>query len=428
MESDTFEQHLKKYLPDHEIESLTLELKKQQIYSCLLADTEKISLSKLKEIFPSLIPHPVVPNAFLYKKEEMEPGKSLLFEIGAFYLLEPCSPLVAYFLSPSENDLVLDLAAAPGGKCIHASFLMTNHGQILANEIRSSRAEILSSNIEKYGRKNVIVCSEDPEKLENRFPDTFSKIILDAPCSGSGMFRKEQKMREDWSLEKVHRCAALQKELILMAYNMLIPGGELVYSTCSFSYEEDEEVIDFLLSKTDAVLLSIPFFPGEYRSSMKEAVHLFPHRFQGEGHFIAKIKKPGILTVDIPKKTNTRKEYLNLPEGYLFINRDEEMFLTNRSLSLKGLHILRAGIKIGKADAKRGIVYDHAVSRLTPSFLPSIEVTETEAKEFILGMTLQKECHEGYVILTYLSIPFALGKSVHGQIKNHYPKGLRKKI
>lgn len=428
MEPNAFEQHLKKYLPDHEIEALSQELETQQIYSCLLADTEKISLPELTEIFPSLVPHPVVPNAFLYNKEEEEPGKSLLFETGAFYLLEPCSPLVAHFLSPSEDDLVLDLAAAPGGKCIHASLLMKNHGQILANEISSSRAEVLSSNIEKYGRKNVIVCCEEPSKLGRRFPDTFSKIILDAPCSGSGMFRKEKKMRADWSLEKVHRCAILQKELILEAYDMLIPGGELVYSTCSFSYEEDEEVIEFLLSKTDAILLEIPSFPGEYRSSMKETVHLFPHRFHGEGHFIAKIKKPGFLPGIILKKTVIRKEFPDLPEGSLFINRDGEIFLTNHNLPLKGLHILRAGIKIGKKDTKRGIIYDHAISRLMPPLLPSIEVTEEEARAFILGLTLQKTAPEGYVVLTYLSVPFALGKSVGGQIKNHYPKGLRKKI
>ena len=257
---------------------------------------DKIEISTLKSIYPDLIDHPVCKNSFIYDKEKLDLGKTLLFEIGAFYIYEPCSPIVSYLLDLQEDDLVLDMCAAPGGKSIHTSFLMHNKGLLVSNELSKSRAEVLSSNVEKYGRVNTIVISEDGVNLKKDYKNTFSKIILDAPCSGSGMFKKEPKMMDDWTLEKMLSLTKIQKELILSAYEMLLPGGTMIYSTCSFSYEEDEEIVKHLLSSTDAELINIEDFKGTYRSDLDKTIHLFPHRFDGEGHYIAKIRKPGILT------------------------------------------------------------------------------------------------------------------------------------
>ena len=337
-----FFSHLKKYLSSNEIDLLKEELNKEQKYSSILIDEDKINPNEILKLYPSLIPHPIVKNVFLFDKKELDLGKSLLFEIGAFYIFEPCSSLVNYFLNPNENDIILDMASAPGGKTIHASFLMHNKGQIIANEISSSRAEILSQNIEKYGRKNVTVISSEVSKLVPQFQNFFTKIILDAPCSGSGMFRKENKMKEDWTYQKVLYCSKIQKELILQAYSMLKEGGELIYSTCSFSYEEDEEVISYLLENTDAELINLPSITGEYRSSLNQTIHLLPFLFNGEGHFIAKIKKPGILTKpNLPKYKNP----LSLPlDGQTFINNKNEIYLTNYVLTIKNIRILRNGI------------------------------------------------------------------------------------
>ena len=202
-----FYTHLKKYLSNEEISLLKEELNKEQIYSSILIDEDKINQNEILKMYPSLIPHPIVKNVFLFNKKELNLGKSLLFEIGAFYIFEPCSSLVNYFLQPNENDIILDIASAPGGKTIHSSFLMHNKGQIIANEISSSRVELLSQNIEKYGRKNVTVISTEVNKLVDQFPNFFTKIILDAPCSGSGMFRKETKMKDDWTYQKVLACS-----------------------------------------------------------------------------------------------------------------------------------------------------------------------------------------------------------------------------
>lgn len=427
MDELLFYEHLKTYLDEENIEKLKSALSQNQVYSSIILDKEKINSSLLKKIYPSLINHPVVENVFLFNKNELDLGKSILFELGAFYICEPCSSLVSHFLNPQQDDIVLDLAASPGGKTIHASFLMNNKGQIIANEISSSRAEILSQNIEKYGRKNVTVTSTDAEQLKQNFPHYFSKIILDAPCSGSGMFRKESKMKDDWTLEKVKSLSSLQKKLILDCFEMLKDGGELIYSTCSFSYEEDEEVIYHLLNNTNAELINLPHIKGEFRSSLKETMHLFPHLFTGEGHFIAKIRKPGILT-----KNYNFEKYKNPLEfplsGQIFMNNKKEYFLTNFILPLKGIRVLRNGIKIGIYDKKIGWIYDHALSRYQDSFLDSIELSLEQLKEYLYGLSIKTEHKNGYVILTYLSIPFSLGKVSNKQIKNHYPKGLRKKF
>lgn len=427
MDETIFFSHLETYLDKKNISELKKALSEEQIFSSLIIDEEKISREEILHLYPSIKPHPLVKNVFLFNKKELDLGKSLLFEIGAFYIFEPCSSLVGHFLSPQEDDIILDLAASPGGKCIHTSFLMHNKGQIIANEISSSRAKILSSNVEKYGRKNITVTSANSKQLLVLFKEYFSKIILDAPCSGSGMFRKENKMKDDWTIEKVISLAKLQKELILDAYDMLQKGGEMIYSTCSFSFEEDEEVINYLLANRDAELIPLPHFEGEYRSSLKESVHLLPHLFNGEGHFICKIKKPGMLEKKYHFEKSSPK--INLPlSGQFYISGKQDVYLTNYLLPLKNIRILRNGLKIGHYDKKIGWVYDHALSRLNNNFLIKIALSKEEAIQYIYGLSITKNIDNGYVVLTYLGIPFALGKVTNHQIKNHYPKGLRKKL
>ena len=429
MNQEEFNQHLKKYLSKEDIDQLNSSIDNNQEMSCLYYDEEKIDEITLIKHFPFLIKHPLINNAFIFEKKNHDIGKSLLFEIGAFYLLEPCSPLVSYFLNPNEDDLILDMCASPGGKSITTSFIMKNKGQIIANEINSSRAEILSSNVEKYGRKNITVISSDIPSLHKRFKNTFTKIILDAPCSGSGMFRKDEKMKEDWSYQKVLRLSILQKELILMAYDMLKEGGEIIYSTCSYSYEEDEEVIEYLLSNSNAELISLPNNEKfTYSPTLKQTIHLLPHKFIGEGHFIAKIKKPGnLIKVEYPK-IKYLKTIKELSTYNHYLNNSNQIYLTNHLLDLKNYRLLRNGINIGTYDNKRGIIYDHNLGRTKLNILPYLEVNEQECKDYIFGLTLNKVVKDGYYVLTYLGIPFAISIASKNTLKNHYPKGLRKKV
>lgn len=419
--------HLKKYLSDKDIEKL-LDTRFNKSVNSILIDETKIDIDDFLKSYPLLKSHPFVKNAFIYDKDDYDFGKSLEFELGGFYILEPCSLMVNYFLSPTKDDLVLDCCASPGGKTIHCSFLMDNEGLIIANELNESRAYILSSNIEKYGRKNVIVTNNDILDFPTSYENTFTKIILDAPCSGSGMFRKEKKMEEDWTYQKVLKLASLQKEIILKAYSLLAPGGRMVYSTCSFSYEEDEEIINYLLANSDAKLVKIEDNPLFYQSDLKGTIHLFPHLFNGEGHFIALIQKPNKDSLNILKR---KKEEKNLtPYNLLgfYTTFDNKVNLLTKNYKITGLKILREGLFLGELDKKLGFIPSHSLSRLQDENLPYINLDKEETISYIEGNTLAKNIKNGYYFLKYNNIPFALTKVTNNTLKNHYPKGLRKKI
>ena len=269
-----FREHLKRYLSDDEISKLMDSLNALDKHALLL-NAEKLSEEKLLKIYPHLEKHPIVKNAFLYNKNEYQLGKSVLHELGAFYLQEPSAMLVSYLLNPKPNSLILDLCAAPGGKSVQASLLTKGTGLIISNDLSYPRAKIIKENAERMGLENLLIISNDFAKLSSKYQNTFDYIILDAPCSGSGMFRKNDLMKEDWSINKVYKFAELQKELISYSYSMLKPGGKMVYSTCSFSYEEDEEVIEHLLASSDAIIDTIPSILYFYQSKNGFCIHLF---------------------------------------------------------------------------------------------------------------------------------------------------------
>ena len=266
-----FIEHLKKYLKEDEINNLISSLNETTSKHALLLNEEKMSKEDFLVLFPNVQNHPIVPNVFIYDESEYQFGKYVYHDLGLYYLFEPCSSIVSYLLNPNENDTLLDIAASPGGKSIHASIMMKNKGFMISNEIQLARSYILSSNVERMGRRNIVVTNNDINAFTSKYKETFTKIILDAPCSGSGMFRKQESMKDDWTYNKVLTLSELQKDLIIKAYSMLAPGGKMVYSTCSFSYEEDEEVIKYLLENTDAQLDEIEDTKFFYRSKERIA-------------------------------------------------------------------------------------------------------------------------------------------------------------
>ena len=422
-----FFNHLKTYLSDEQIEKLAQALDKPSKHALLLNE-EKMSKETLLSIYPSLVNHPIIPNAFIYDKDELDLGKSVYHELGCFYLQEPSAMLPAYLLNPNENDLVLDLCAAPGGKSMQASFLMHNKGLIISNDLAKNRAFAISENAERLGRGNLLIVN-DFSTIEQYYLNTFDKIILDAPCSGSGMFRKQNEMKEDWSIAKVNKFAEIQKSLILMCYNMLKEGGEMVYSTCSFSYEEDEEVIKYLLDNTDAEINKIDDNPIYYvDKKLPYGVHLLPSLFPGEGHYICLIKKPGILKKNNVKESNDKFPYKIETNGYQYYQKfGDYLYIQDKEINLKHLNIIRYGVKVGQID-KGDIRFDYHYAHFVNSFNNIYELNDEEIAKYYLGEAINKSALKGYILLKYQGINVDIAKSDGRIIKNRLPKGLRKKL
>ena len=423
----TFKNHLEKYLDEKEIDQLISSFELESKHAALL-NLEKMNDETFLSLFPHATPHPIVPHAYIYDKNEYQLGKSIYHELGCFYLQEPSAMVVSYLLNPKKDDFILDMCAAPGGKTIQASLLTNQTGVIISNDLSKERTRALVDNIVRLGLKNIVVTNNDFKYIYQYYLNRFDKIILDAPCSGSGMFRKDEKMIEDWSINKVYKNVMIQYELIDIAYMMLKPGGTLIYSTCSYSYEEDEEVIKRLLANTDAELIDINNSPLYYHSKENIGIHLFPHLFPGEGHYICLIKKPGTLkeTSYQEKKilSNLMPSELKDYSSYKF---GDFLFSLTHDFKYKGLNIIQYGFKVGEL-IKNGILYSHQLARCLSSYYQEVELTKEELNDYIKGLEIKKNTNfKGFILLKYQNIPVDFTKTNGEVIKNHYPNYLRKK-
>ena len=420
-----FKEHLKSYLSNEEIDNLMDSLNDESLHAVLL-NPKKMSDEEFLKLYPNVKKHPLVPHAYIYIKEIYNLGKSIYHTLGCFYLQEPSAMVPAYLLNAKENDLILDMCAAPGGKTIQSSFLMKDTGLIISNDLSKPRTFSIVENIERLGLGNVVVTNNDLSLIANKLQNTFDKIILDAPCSGSGMFRKEDKMKEDWSYNKVLKFAETQKQLIDIAYSMLKPGGILSYSTCSFSMEEDENVIESLLNNTDAELVKIPNNPLYYINKKKPlGIHLLPSIFPGEGHYICLIKKPGNSVKNKNKVVIDKKVYqFKLTNIYRF---GDYLFGLNYPYDFKCFNVIRLGVKIGES-IKGDIRYDFHYAHFIDSFDKTYSLHSNELKSYLAGETINASMEKGIYLLTYEGINVDLTKSDGRIFKNNFPKGLRHKF
>ena len=399
----------------------------------LRVNTWKGSLALLQEAYDlPLSPVPWDPEGFYYEETEVQPGKLALHEAGAYYIQEPSAMLPAALLSPLPGEKVLDLCAAPGGKTIQLACRMQGKGLLLSNEIHPARAKILSENVERCGIRNAIVCNEDPAALSARFPAFFDRILVDAPCSGEGMFRKNPDAVSEWSPENVTLCAARQDEILDHAAVCLRPGGRLVYSTCTFSPEEDEECVLRFLSRHPDYILT-------------HSEKLLPHKVRGDGQFAAVFERKGGETapesgsVPLTQSRKGRKQKdLSCPAelaglwnetpdpSRLFPFGDRLFLLPEDAFPLDGLKCLRPGLCLG-AYKKDRFEPDHALAlSLRPDeAVRAVSLDEKEAVSYLMGNTISRQTENGWTLLTYAGYSLGFGKAVNGIIKNHYPKGLR---
>lgn len=465
-----------------------LESLSSKRYRALRLNPLKTRIQEGKEKLPfALSPVPWTKNGFYYEEEE-QPGKHPYHEAGLYYIQEPSAMAPVPCLmeerasvaaiperqeehvsaaaiperqeEPATPGRVLDLCAAPGGKSTQIAEYMRGHGMLITNEINPQRAKILSENIERMGISNAIVLNETPESLSKRFIAFFDRILVDAPCSGEGMFRKNDNAGEEWSEENVALCAERQDGILDCAATMLKPGGRLVYSTCTFAPAEDEgSVSRFLETHPDFCL--------------EKEERLMPHKIKGEGHFLAVLHREGGLlssaaTAGTEKSLTLKdcrefldfaKEALTIPaeeltEGKILLRFGEQLYLAPAETpSLRGLKVLRPGLHLGTVKKNR-FEPSHALAL----FLKKEQVVHavnlacdgTAVRKYLEGQTLTigegcdvEMAHiitrgrmaaeqadvslpKGWCLVCVDGYSLGWGKAAGAVLKNHYPKGLRK--
>ena len=453
-------------------------------YQALRVNSCRIDPEEFARLSPFVLrPVPWAKDGFYYGGED-RPGKHPWHEAGLYYIQEPSAMAVAALAGAKPGERILDLCAAPGGKTTHLAAAMRGEGLLVSNEIHPGRAKILSSNVERMGIPNAVVLNETPRRLAERFPAFFDRIVVDAPCSGEGMFRKEEQALLQWSPENVAMCAARQQEILEEAARMLRPGGILVYSTCTFAPEEDEGSAaaflsrhpEFSVEKVEGYEGFAPGRPewaasgsGAGRAELADTFRLWPHRLEGEGHYAAVFRKEGGGQEEAGEREAARagrekegaragrergreafpaaeKEALRLyqefagenlkktPEG-IPVLFGEQLYLLPCTLNLKGLKVLRAGLHLGtvrKGRFEPAHALSHALRAEEACRTVDFAADSPEIRAYLRGESLEAEEEgrrgKGWALVLAGGYPLGWGKLAGGMLKNHYPKGLRVSI
>ncbi len=379
-------------------------------------------------------PVPWEPEGFYYDPET-RPGLHVYHEAGVYYLQEASAMAPVALLDPKPGERVCDLCAAPGGKTTQIAGRMLGQGFLVCNEINPKRAKILSRNIERMGVANALVTNEHPETLASRFPGFFDRVLVDAPCSGEGMFRKEEAAVTDWSQETVQMCARRQREILDSAARLVRPGGRLVYSTCTFAPEEDEETVAAFLEAHPEFTpepVEAPWFVSGENASYR----MWPHKLLGEGHFAAVLRKTQGESGEVPAcpgekcpkawESFAKELDITLPEGKA-VSFGQSLYWAPMELpELNRLKVLRPGLELG-TERKGRFEPAHALAlwlktcAVTESFPPE----SPEMKAYLHGDVVPSG-KRGWCLVQAGGYAIGWGKGDGSVLKNHYPKGLRR--
>ncbi len=412
-------------------------------------NTDKISLAEFEKINPFAAEKiPYVENGFYFEDEKI--GNHPFHHAGMIYVQEPGAMMPAECIEIDPDWHILDMCAAPGGKSTQLKNKLGENGILVSNEIIPSRCKILTGNVERLGLKNVVTTCMDTKRLAENFPEAFDMIMVDAPCSGEGMFRKEEIAIDEWSEENVESCAIRQQEILENAVKCLKSGGYIVYATCTFSVDENEKTVDnFLKNHPDFELVGVPEMVAKstcdgikFTGCECENIHLtrrfYPHKSKGEGQFAA-----------VLHNTNTPRNYpINRAKGkakidkiiYDFLDENLADYDVERVLLHKGTPVyfdpdfevgratvFAMGITIG--EVRKGYLQPHHqfFMGMGDSFKRKIDLApdSDEIKRYLHGEEIEANCSNGWAVVTVNGCALGGAKVVNGRAKNHYPKGLR---
>ena len=427
------------------------------MYHGIRVNTSKISVEDFLKISPfELEPVPWTKNGFYYDHRKYTPSKHPYYYAGLYYIQEPSAMTPASVLDIEDGDVVLDICAAPGGKSTELAAKLNGTGILISNDISNSRAKALLKNLELFGIGNMCVVSEPPNTLSKAFEGTFDKILIDAPCSGEGMFRKSASMITAWENNGNQLFADLQRSILDQVVTMLKPGGMLLYSTCTFAPLENEQSIEYLLSLDDRLEL-VDFHPYEGfdhghpewgntgNETLTRCARLWPHKIEGEGHFVCLVKKQGDrdnranygdYPVKRAKLPDSVTEFLSHtthefhPERFE-ISGDKLYYIPESFPTVRGLRILRCGLYVGEIKKNRFEPSQSLAMALTKKeFDNCLDLPADDAKviKYLKGETIDFDdasVKNGYVLVCVDGYPLGFGKANQGVLKNKYLPGWR---
>ena len=433
-----------------------LESYEKPKFTGLRVNTSKISVEEFERISPfkTLRRVPWTPNGYYYTEEDA-PTKHPYYYAGLYYIQEPSAMTPASVLPVEPGERVLDLCAAPGGKATELGAKLRHEGLLVANDASASRTKALLKNLEVFGLPNILVTSEMGDKLDRYFHEYFDKILIDAPCSGEGMFRKQAHMIPAWERQGPEVFSKMQREILDQAANLLKPGGTMLYSTCTFSKLENEGSIDYFLSNhPEFHLLDIPqsegFAPGQPELvdstfPLEKCVRLFPHKIDGEGHFLALLQKDGERTPNalesagkpskLPQELTDFLKDVSMPVDTTRIQiKDTKVFLMPEGLSgCKGLRFLRSGLYMGELLKKRfepSQAFAMVLKKEEYASVIDLPATDERIIRYLKGETIEIEDGEstkdaGWQLVCVDGYPLGWGKLIRGTLRNKYFSGWR---
>lgn len=431
---EKFLDEIKKLIPD-EYEDFLRSYEKPMNYG-LRVNTLKLTPEEyLKLSGENLRPVPWNELGFYYDGSQKY-TKNPLYHAGLYYIQEPSAMRPAHLLPVKEGDVVLDMCAAPGGKSTALGAKLNGTGLLVSNDVSASRAKALLKNIEFFGIKNSLVLSEDPSRLAQVFPEYFDKVLIDAPCSGEGMFRKKPSMTANWEKFGPKYFGEIQRRILLNGADMLKPGGFMVYSTCTFSGYEDEESVKYLMENR----------PEMTCITMER---LWPHQVDGEGHFCALLKKaenrfssvtPAYVYSSVPDLDRfwdflkSAKIKDSFDHNRLVVQKGSLYYFPENMPDFKGLHVIRNGWYLGELRKSRfepSGAFARALKKDACGHVLNLDLSDPRVVKYLKCETIEAdkndvpELENGWYLVCVAGHPLGFGKMNNGTLKNKYPVGWR---